>query len=434
MYRAVSVVRISVMAEKGTKSTALWVLKRLRKAGHEALLAGGCVRDMLLGRRCSDYDLATSAAPDEVRRLFKRVLMIGAKFGVVMVIHNRRQVEVATFRSDLSYSDGRRPDAVRFTTARQDARRRDFTINGMFYDPTANEVIDYVGGRKDLGRRIIRTIGSPDRRFAEDYLRMIRAVRFAVRLDFAIDTATVRAIARHAGKISTISGERICDELSKMLAEQSAGTAMETLGRTGLAPAVLGELFEAEGRWERSVRRVHAVSARRDAVLATGALLGELAPNVISRIIRRWGASNELKNALRWLAENLGRWRDAADMQLCSFKRLMANEHFGRLLILWRFEERTADGRDRLCRRIAARAKSIPPDQVAPKPMVTGGDLMAMGLSEGVRLGQIASDLYEAQLNEEFDSRRQALAAAGKLIAQAVDQHPTANKERPTTK
>ena len=409
------------MAETGTKSTALWILKRLREAGHEALLAGGCVRDMLLGRKCSDYDLATSAAPDEVRRLFKRVLMIGAKFGVVMVIHNRRQVEVTTFRSDLSYSDGRRPDSVRFTTARQDARRRDFTINGMFYDPTADEVIDYVGGQKDLERRIIRTIGSPDRRFAEDYLRMIRAVRFAVRLDFAIDGATVRAIGKHAGKISTISGERICDELSKMLSCRSAGLAVETLEQVGLARAVLGELFEAEGRWERSVRRVHAVSARRDVVLAMGATLGELAPNVISRIIRRWGASNELKNALRWLAENMGRWRGAADLQLCNFKRLMANEHFGRLLILWRFEERAADGHNKLCRRIAARAKSIPPDQVAPRPMVTGGDLMAMGLREGVRLGQIASDLYNAQLNEEFDSRRQALAAAGKLIAQGIE-------------
>ena len=407
-----------MMAEKGTKSTALWVLKRLDEAGHQALLAGGCVRDMLLGRRCSDYDLATSASPREVRRLFKRVLMIGAKFGVVMVIHNHRQVEVTTFRSDLSYSDGRRPDAVRFTTAKQDARRRDFTINGMFYDPRADEVIDYVGGRDDLQRRVIRTIGSPDRRFAEDYLRMIRAVRFAVRLDFTIDRATARAIGKHARKISTISGERICDELSKMLSCKSAGLAIETLGRVGLAPAVLGELFEVEDRWDRAVQRIHAVSARRDVVLAMAALLGELAPNVISRIVRRWGASNELKNALRWLAENMGRWREAADTRLCNFKRLMANEHFDRLLILWRFEERAAEGHDKLCRRIAARAKSIPPDQVAPKPMVTGSDLMKMGLSEGVRLGQIASDLYNAQLNEEFDSRRQALAAAGKLIAQ----------------
>ena len=264
-----------------------------------------------------------------------------------------------------------------------------------------------------------RVFGSPDRRFAEDYLRMIRAVRFAVRLDFAIDTATIRAIGKHAGKISTISGERICDELAKMLSGRSAGLAVEILEQVGLAPAILGELFEAEGRWGRSVRRVHAVSARRDVVLATGALLGELAPNVISRIIRRWGASNELRNALRWLAENMGRWRDAADMQLCNFKRLMANKHFGRMLILWRLEERAAEGHNKLCRRIAARAKSIPSDQVAPKPMVTGSDLMAKGLSEGVRLGRIVSDLYDAQLNEEFTSRRQALSTAGKLIAKS---------------
>jgi hypothetical protein len=149
------------------------------------------------------------------------------------------------------------------------------------------------------------------------------------------------------------------------------------------------------------------------------ALLGELTPNVISRIIRRWGASNELKNALRWLVGNLGRWREAADMQLCDFKRLMASEHFARLLILWRFEEQTASGGRKLCKRISARAKTIPPEQIAPKPMVSGADLMTMGLSESPLLGRIASDLYDAQLNEEFSSRRQALAAAGKLIAQS---------------
>jgi poly(A) polymerase len=374
---------------------------------------------MLLGRKCSDYDLATSAEPDEVRKLFKRVLMIGAKFGVVMVIHNHRQVEVTTFRSDTSYSDGRRPDGVSFTTAEEDAQRRDFTINGMFYDPADDKVIDYVDGGKDLDRKIIRTIGSPDRRFAEDYLRMIRAVRFAVRLGFAIDSATARAIEKYAPKISTISGERICDELSKMLSERSAGLAMETLDRVGLAPSVLGELFEPEDLWARAVLRVQAVSSHGDMVLTMAALLGELTPNVISRIIRRWGASNELKNALRWLVGNLGRWREAADMQLCDFKRLMASEHFARLLILWRFEEQTASGGRKLCKRISARAKTIPPEQIAPKPMVSGADLMTMGLSESPLLGRIASDLYDAQLNEEFSSRRQALAAAGKLIAQS---------------
>ena len=406
------------MADKGTKSTALWVLKRLRQAGHEALLAGGCVRDMLLGRECSDYDIATSAAPGEVQKLFKRVLMIGAKFGVVMVLHDRRQVEVATFRSDASYSDGRRPDAVRFTTAEEDARRRDFTINGMFYDPVADEVIDYVGGREDIARKIVRTIGSPDRRFDEDYLRMIRAVRFAVRLDFEIDGDTAGAIEKYAPKISTISGERICDELSKMLACDSAATAIETLERVGLAGSVLGELFESEGLWARAVRRVAAVSPHCDVVLALAALLGELNPDAIPQIIRRWGASNELKKALCRLAGNLGRWRDAPDMPLCDFKRLLAGEHFGRLLTLWRFEEQTADGNDAVCKRIAERTKSIPPDQIAPPPMVTGADLIALGLTEGPRLGKIAAHLYDAQLNEQFASQAEALAAAKKIVAE----------------
>jgi poly(A) polymerase len=406
------------MADIGEKSTALWVLNRLRQAGHEALLAGGCVRDMLLGRPCADYDIATSAAPDEVRGLFRRVLMIGAKFGVVMVIHDNRQIEVATFRSDLSYSDGRRPDGVRFTTARQDAERRDFTINGMFYDPLANEVLDYVGGQEDLKQKIIRTIGSPDRRFAEDYLRMIRAVRFAVRLDFAIDEDTARAIEKYATKISTISGERICDELSKMLACESAGLALETLNRVGLAQEVLGEVFEAESRWDRAIKRVSAVSGRCDLVLAMSALLCELTPEAISKIVRRWGASNELKYALCWVSVNLGRWRHAPDMPLCDFKRLMACEHFDRLVTLWRFEEKSSDSGNELCELIAARAESVPPDQVAPKPLITGVDLIAMGLKESPLLGRIASALYDAQLNEEFASPDQARQAARKLIAE----------------
>jgi len=214
------------MAKPATKSTALWVLRRLRSAGFQALLAGGCVRDMLLGVRSVDYDVATDATPRQVKRLFRHVLLVGAKFGVAMVIHRGRKVEVTTFRSDLSYSDGRRPDAVRFSTARQDAQRRDFTMNGMFYDPVADEVVDYVGGRKDLKAGIVRTIGRPDKRFAEDYLRMLRAVRFAVGLGFRIDPATAAAVRKHARGISAISGERIFDELNKMLSRDSAGEAL----------------------------------------------------------------------------------------------------------------------------------------------------------------------------------------------------------------
>jgi len=373
---------------------------------------------MLLGRPCADYDLATSASPQEVHGLFKRVLMVGAKFGVAMVIQNRRRIEVTTFRSDLSYSDGRRPDGVRFATPKEDAQRRDFTINGMFYDPIAEEVIDYVGGQEDLARRVIRTIGSPDRRFAEDYLRMIRAVRFAVRLDFTLNDRTRRSIRKHAAKISAISGERICDELTKMLSHGSAGQAVEMLAAVGLAAAVLPELFESENLWDRAAARVRAMAPRADATGALAALLGELKPKVISTIVRRWGASNELRDALRWLASNLGLWPKIADSPLCRFKRLMAREHFGLLLELWRNEEQTADGGETQYKRIAARAESIPSDRAAPRPLVTGNDLIAMGLAEGPRLGRIAKKLYDAQLNEEFETRRQALSAARRLMAE----------------
>ncbi|MBT3199504.1 MAG: CCA tRNA nucleotidyltransferase [Phycisphaerales bacterium] len=405
------------MADKGTKSTALWVLKRLIEGGHEALLAGGCVRDMLLGRESSDYDIATSAEPKEVQKLFKRVLMIGAKFGVVMVIHDRRQVEVATFRSDLSYSDGRRPDGVCFTSARHDAERRDFTINGMFYDPIAEELIDYVGGREDIERKIIRTIGSPDRRFTEDYLRLMRAVRFTVRLGFAIDDQTRQAIEKYAPEISTISGERICDELSKMLSEANAPLALETLQEVALAPVILSELFESENRWPRSVERARSVADRCDLILTLAAVLCELTPDEISGIIKRWGASNDLKKALCWLAENMDKWRQAADIPLCDFKRLLAVKHFHRLVDLWRFEELSADGHHELCDRIAMRAEAIPPDKIAPAPLVTGADLIKLGLRESPQLGSIASSLYNSQLNEEFETRQQAMIEAEKLVA-----------------
>jgi len=203
------------MTKHADKATGMWVIRKLRAAGFGALFAGGCVRDMLMNARPADYDITTNATPQQVAKIFSRVVMVGAKFGVAIVMRQSRQVEVATFRSDLSYSDGRRPDAVKFSTPREDALRRDFTINGIFYDPIAREVIDYVGGRKDITARVIRTIGDPERRFAEDYLRMLRAVRFSVRLGFEITPPTISAVRKYAKKISNISGERICDEIGR---------------------------------------------------------------------------------------------------------------------------------------------------------------------------------------------------------------------------
>jgi len=403
------------MAQPATKATALGVVRRLKKAGHEAFFAGGCVRDMLMGRRCSDYDVASSATPREVKKLFRHVLLVGAKFGVAMVIHDGRKVEVTTFRSDLSYSDGRRPEGVRFATPREDAQRRDFTVNGMFYNPLTDEVVDYVGGREDLARKIIRTIGPPEDRFGEDYLRMLRAVRFAVRFGFHLDRATARAIQRHAERIAAISGERICEEVSKMLAIESAPRALELLAELGLARAILPELFEA-GCWGRGVRRARLVAAKRDLMLTLGALVCELPGEKIAGIIRRWGGANELRDGLRWMADHLGDWREAADWPLCDFKRLLANRGGRRLRMLWVLEERRATRRTTCCRRIARRAAGIAPAQLAPPPLVTGKDLQDLGVPPGPELGRIHRALYDAQLNEEFHTRAAAMKVARQMV------------------
>lgn len=371
---------------------------------------------MLMGKRTHDYDVATDATPKQVHKLFRRVLLVGAQFGVAVVLHDKQTVEVATFRSDADYSDGRRPDSVTFSSPQEDAARRDFTINGMFYDPVAREVIDYVGGRADLRRGVIRTIGTPDQRLAEDYLRMLRAVRFAVRLGFAMDPATRRAIATHADKIVAVSGERVFDELSRMLSLPSAAEALEELAAVKLAKPLLGELFDAKC-WPAAVRRVAAVAKRKDATLTTVALLADLPAGSIRKIIRRWGAPNALRDAAVWMAERLGDWATAEGLALCDFKRLMAHEQFQRLRVLWRTAELAATGKTTRNLRIARRAGRIAPAQVAPRPFVSGEDVMAMGLPEGPAVGRILKRLYDAQLNSELTTRRAAMAAARSLVA-----------------
>jgi poly(A) polymerase len=436
------------MSNAATKSVALWVVRVLRKAGFEALFAGGCVRDMLLGVRCTDYDVATSATPEQVRKLFRHVLLVGAKFGVAMVIVDRRRVEVTTFRSEESYSDGRRPDHVTFTTARQDALRRDFTINGMFFDPIANEVIDYVGGREDLRRGVIRTIGSPELRFGEDYLRLIRAVRFAVRLGFEIDPATADAVRHHAPKVTGISGERVFDELSKMLAKPSAAAALAMLEELELARHILPELSgeprpegsgpsiskqkQAEeeqpepltsGRGSpeaellhRAIARVAAVAARKDLTLTLAAFLCELDVATIAALIRRWGASNELRDGLVFLAGHLGDLPRSEAFSLADLKRLMANRNFKRLLALWRVEESLRTGKTCLTAALSRRAGKIDPSKVAPPPLLTGMDLKGIGLKEGPTLGGLLRAIYDAQLNEQIATRKQAFALAARIV------------------
>ena len=401
------------MNQAADKATAYWVLRRLRDAGHQALFAGGCVRDMLLRRRVSDYDIATDASPQQVRKLFRRVLLVGEQFGVAMVIRNRRRVEVATFRSDLSYSDGRRPDGVRFASPREDALRRDFTINGMFYDPDADEVIDYVGGREDLAAGLLRTIGEPDERFAEDYLRLVRAVRFAVRLDFRIDPRTADAVKRHAAKIAAISGERVFDELSKMLSQPSAAEALTKLAELGLATCIFGNVASDAVLWNAAVARVAGVAGRKDLTRTLAALLCDLPGRAVTRMIRRWGAPNELRDAMVWIGQHRDDWRGLGEMDLAAFRKLVGHTQFARLRAIWRV--RAGDGARSVGRLVARRLREIH-DKPLPEPLLTGADLIEMGLAEGPALGKLLAEAYDAQLNLEVRTRKDALARVRERI------------------
>ncbi|MFW6154754.1 MAG: CCA tRNA nucleotidyltransferase [Planctomycetota bacterium] len=408
------------MAQGATKEDALAVVRTLREAGFEALLAGGCVRDMLLGLHPTDYDVATNATPEQVAGLFKRVLMVGAKFGVAMVVRRRRTVEVATFRDDLSYADGRRPTGVRFSSPREDARRRDFTINGMFYDPIADEVIDYVGGQDDLRRGIIRAIGDPDRRMGEDYLRLLRAVRFAARFDFTIEPATREAIERHAPHLAQISGERIHDEMTKMLAGPNALAAMAEVHCLGLAEPIFGPSVAGQASWQAGMQRLERLADQRDPTLALACLLADADARTIRRLCRHWGTPNELRDGLVHLASNLPRWKTAADLPLPAFKRLMASQTWNRLCKLWRAEERRLTGGESQSRAIARRVEGIDPARIAPPPLVTGDDLKQLGLTEGPLLGRVLRTLYDEQLDEQLTTREQAMARAATLVRETT--------------
>ncbi len=409
---------MSRMARPADKATALWVVKKLRHCGHQALFAGGCVRDMLLSRRCADYDVATDATPQQVKQMFRRVLMVGAKFGVAMVIKGDRMVEVATFRSDLSYSDGRRPDGVEFTSPKQDALRRDFTINGMFFDPIDERVIDHVSGRADLARKVVRTIGQPEQRFAEDYLRMMRAVRFAVRLGFRIDPATARAIEQFGPNIASISGERVYDELQKMFSCGGAAAGAELLGRLHLAEHILPELFaDAQAKlWDAATARLGAIDSKPDPVLSFGALLMDLPSPVIANIIRRWGQSNDLRKTLQWFTVHRDGWADAAELRLCEFKKILANANYQKLKTLWSIRELQATGQRKQARRIARRASGIDPRKIAPKPFVTGDRLLKMGYQPGRKIGLVLRKLYDDQLDETLKTKQAALNRARELL------------------
>jgi len=329
------------------KRAAIKIVRRLRRNGYQALLAGGCVRDTLLGRVANDYDVATDAAPAEVTKLFRRTLKVGAKFGVVIVLLEGRQVEVATFRTETGYTDGRHPTTVKFADAREDASRRDFTINGMFYDPVEQKVIDYVNGRADLKKQVVRTIGKAQQRFGEDFLRMLRAVRFATQLNFAIEPRTYSAICAGAKNITKISGERIAAELEALLVNPNRSAGASLLLETGLAKAIF------------------------------------------------------------FLLSNRGRLLDEK-MSLAQLKMILAEPYFWDLYELQRSIQKAVTESLGPLIKLKRRIKALGDVELKPKPLLNGHELIRLGAVPGPALGQLAEEMYIAQLEGILQTKPQA--------------------------
>ncbi len=400
------------------QEAALAVVRRLREQGHQALWAGGCVRDMLLGCAPVDIDVATDATPERIVQLFRGTRKVGMQFGVVLVRQGRHWIETATFRTDVDYQDGRRPEHVVFTTAEHDAERRDFTINGLFYDPVEQRVIDYVGGRQDLTARIVRAIGEPDRRFAEDHLRLMRAVRFATRFGFAIEPVTTEAIRRQAERIKRISPERVREELEKMLSHVSRSQAVEQLAGLGLLQHLWPGPDWPRERLTAAVRRLAALPPDTDFPLAMAALLHDVPARELEEVGRALRCSNQQIDELVWLVGSEPALHRAAAMSLAEFKRLLAHSRFGDLLELHRAVLASRALPLTTYERAVAWRESIPPEEITPPPLVTGDDLIAMGLQPGPRFGQILDVLYDAQLNRELITREAALERARTAAAQ----------------
>jgi poly(A) polymerase len=432
---------------------ALKVVAELCAAGHDAYLAGGCVRDLLLGREPKDFDVATSATPDMVLKLFKRTFAVGAHFGVVLVADGDDDgyvtTEVATFRSDGAYSDGRHPDAVRYTaSAEEDARRRDFTVNGLLLDPLQgagdlrSAVIDYVGGLADLDAGVVRAIGRAEARFEEDRLRMLRGVRFAARFGFEIEAGTAAAMRRLAAKIKAVSRERVRDELTKMLTEGRARRAFELLDQTGLLAEVLPEVarmkgveqpaqFHPEGDvWVHTLGLLDQLEAGCPLTLAWGALLHDVgkpptfrrAPDRIrfdghvdvgvamgAEICRRFRFSNDETRQILSLIENHMRFADAARMKASTLKRFFRLEGFEEHLALHRMDCLAGSGNLEHWEFVRERWLAMPEETVRPRPLITGRELIAAGYQPGAAFKEMLRAVEDAQLEGTIGTADEAL-------------------------
>lgn len=392
------------------------VVRTLQNARHVAMFAGGCVRDMLRGVDPSDYDVATSAPPPEVLKLFPRAEQVGAKFGVVIAHVSGRVIEIATFRRDLDYTDGRHPGAVEFTDAREDAIRRDFTINGMFYDPIRSEVVDYVGGQTDLNAHVIRAIGDPARRFAEDHLRLLRAIRFAAKLDFTIEPMTWSAMKDHAPEIVRISPERIREELDKMLAHAGRARAFGELRESELLRYLWTGALEIIPQADRSHDMLSALPDEARFELALSVIVHGKDRIYVENACDGMRCSNETKRDVTWLVAHERDLEDPSNVTLADLKLLMANPAFPDLLALLAARLKAFGRSPTAFKEIRRRAAAISPKDVAPPPLVTGNDLAALGVIQGPIYKKVLDRVYYAQLNGDIHDQPSALQMVRKLV------------------
>ena len=424
-----------------SESLAHDVIRRLHAAGYKAWLVGGCVRDLLLGRHPKDFDVATDARPDVVTEVFERSEQVGAHFGVVLVRDNGAQVEVATFRSDLLYVDGRRPERVHFETdPRQDVLRRDFTINAMLLNPESGEVLDFVGGRGDLEQGIVRAIGDPEMRFGEDHLRLLRAVRFAARLKFRIEPATMAAMQRLHASILKVSAERVRDELVRILTEGGARYGFELLRDTGMLADLLPEVAAMEGVQQPPeyhpegdvwVHTLLLLEKLRDPTptLALGALLHdvgkpptfrvadrirfdghvEVGVKMAREIMTRLRFSHEQTERVEKLVANHMRFKDLGKMRESTLKRFLRQPGFEEHLELHRLDVLSSNRRLENYELAKRCLREMPAEELKPPPLIRGDDLIAAGYQPGPAFGAMLRAAEDAQLEGKVRTREEAL-------------------------
>ncbi len=403
---------------------ALEIVRQLRAAGFEALWAGGCVRDQLLNREPKDFDVATNARPEEIQKLFgqRRTLAIGAAFGVIGVLSkNIGAVEVATFRSDGAYLDGRHPSSVVFTTAEHDAQRRDFTINGMFFDPLEDRVIDYVGGQTDLAAGVIRAIGDPTARFTEDKLRMLRAVRFATTFDFTIEPATLAAIHNMADEVNVVSAERIGAELTRLFVHPRRSDGLRLLQEAGLLKPLFPELADTAssntGAWRQILQTLERLESENLST-ALAALFVDFTDSgqVAAAVGRRFRFSNKEIDLAVWLTRQLPCIAEAEQLPWPRLQRILTHDGARELMALAQAALGSTHVGVVKCQEFLA----LPVEKLNPPPLLTGDDLVRHGYQPGRHFARLLTAIRDAQLEGQVRNEAEALKLAEQLI-QAED-------------